>query len=330
MKRLKQISACALIIFLSLTLINCGSKKEDPAPIQTNQPGQSQNTSGLAYYIIDTAKVIKVSSSGNIEKTILNRRVNTSSYIRDLALSGNGTSFIYSDVQGHFDIVTGFLATNQIRIFDLDNNTDSQLFSTTTEEIIAIKYCEDGKIFFARKNNTSNSVKFATMNADGTGLDEKTSYYDEFADISTDRRFILLNGEQTPFNQKAGIMDLTMDNGAGGRYHDEIFEGTDDLFEGTFTVDGSKAVIPYRNGGDIKIRIVDISAKTSITKTIITGLSSWAYVNICMAHDNNTGVLAIYGDDFPTVSKVYTFELDDSIISSFDNQNKQVHQGYIY
>lgn len=333
---MKKIYTSSLLIFIIGVTFSCKKDKMDtpiPNPNQNTSAQPPANppsvSSSSKYLIIDSARIFQISETGTNEQLILNRTVNTSSYIRDLSIGADGNKFIYTDIQNIFDGTT-YVSTQQIRLFDLDKKTDIALLSTTTEEIFSIRYCQDGKIFYGLRNTNSYSKVFGTINEDGTGKVENVAFYYNVEAVSNDRRFLLLMTEQTPTNQKMTIVDRNSDNGAGGVYHNELFEGTDKIDNGVFTADGKKVIITYRVADEVKIRILDLETKTSRDKTIVTGLSEYNYTKISMSHDSNKGALTISGQDYQIKSKVFVFKLDDSIVTSFDTPNKSVKHAFIY
>lgn len=310
-----------------LVLASCS--KDDNNNQVTNPPTENPITAEVNLLVIDTSKINTISKTGTNEKTIINRIKNTSSFIGDFSVNAQSTKFVYVDNQRTF---SPNVYTAQLRVADISGANDKDILSTTTDEILHAKFCSDGKIHFARKNRTTNTLMFGTINSDGTGLNESTGYYPEIVDITSDRKLILLAPNTLSSTGKVQVIDLSLDGGAGGPFHTENFTGIDpyQIKEGVFTPDGKKAIIPFKDGNDIKIRVIDLSTKTSTTKTIATGITEWAFFHAEIAKDNNTGVLGVMGGNFPTKSKTYMFSLDSNTTTSFENNDENIVNIYPY
>lgn len=324
----KNLLKTIFIASFGLLVLACSSSDETSNPVIP--PVGGINTGELKLFVIDSAKINTITPSGTNETTILNRKVNTSSYIKQLSIGPNAEKIAYIDSQNAGS--PSFTMTNSLRIVNANGSNDVELFSTTDHQIIEIKYCTDGKIHFAKRHNTTNAVKFGTINADGTGLQEATGYYGSIVDITNDRKYYLLDTYTLSTTPNVQIIDATLDGGAGGPYHTENFSGIDpyQIRKGKFTQDGKYAVIPFKEGTEIKIRIVDMTTKTATTKVIVTGVTDWATVDVEMASDSNRGVLTIMGGNFTLKTKTYLFKLNDTVITNFQNNDDSVSNVYPY
>lgn len=323
----KALFKTLLFIGIVFTIFSCSSTDEESLTPNNNNP---INPAELKLFVIDSAKINTISSLGTNEITILNRKVNSSSYIKQLSIGPNAEKIAYIDSQNAGN--PSFIITNSLRVVNANGSNDTELFSTTDHQIIAIKYCTDGKIHFAKRHNTTNAVKFGTINADGTGLQEATGYYGSIVDITNDRKYILLEANTLSATPNVQIIDLSLDGGAGEPYHTENFAGVDpyQIREGNFTQDGKYAVIPFKDGSDIKIRIVDMATKTATTKVIVTGITGWASLDVELASDSNRGVLTVMGENFTPKTNTYLFKLNDTVITNFLNNDDTVLNVYPY
>lgn len=330
---MKKIYTHFLILLIVSVLFSC-KKEESNVPVVntsgTNNPNQPPSgSSATKLFTLDTAKIYQYSINGTNEQTIVNRKIGNSSYINDLSLSADGSEFVYIDVQGASN-GTVYIFTHQIRIFDLEKSSDNSIYSTTDAIIFVVKYCADGKIFFATKNKLDNDIiKYYIINSDGTGLKESQGYFTNLVDITSSRRFMLLSIYTLGSPPSVSIVDSTLDGGTG-TYHSEFFSSSDYVYDGTFSPNGKKVVIPFLDGTDINIRIVDMDTKTATTRTIVSGVGQYSFAGITIANDNNSVALCVPGNQSKEKSKIYLFKLDDTAISSFDAKSWVVNKAYIY
>ena len=319
----KNILKKVIIACFGLALFSCSSSDEE---IILNNTSNPVNSGELRLFVIDTAKINSISASGTNETTLINRKVNLNSYIKQLSIGRNGEKIAYIDVQSNGTI------THSLRIINANGTSDLELLSSSDSDFLSIKYCTDNKIHFAKKHRTTNAVKFGTINDDGSGLLEANAYHQSVVDITNDRNFILLNTNSFGGTSKVQIIDMTLDGGAGGTYHTENFPGIADydVYKGNFTQDGKYAVITYKEGSEMKIRIIDMATKTSTTKTIVTGITSWTSADLELSSDSNRGVLTVMGGDYTSKTKSYLFKINDNTITEFQNNDQYVLNVYPY
>lgn len=315
----KLILIAQAILFISFLSCNRESDATD---------NNSSNTE-TKLYVLDTAKINTISLTGTNEKTIINRKVNTSSYIDEMSFKKDGSKFIYNDLQA---TLNPYSPTQQIRIANNDGANDKSIYTTTTDRILKIKYCSDDKIFFIKRNITSNAIKNGLMNEDGSGLSETVGYYGNVSDITSDRKYVLLNTNLTSATPSVQILDLSLDGGAGGNYHIESFPGVQNYLirSGAFSKDNKFAFIPYIEGDNAKVRIIDMATKSSTTKTIISGVSYNPQIFIDVANDNKTAIITITSVDNFTKTKTYIYNLDTNSVTNFSNNDSSVSQVYGY
>jgi hypothetical protein len=323
----KSIFGVAICLMLSgFCMTSCS--EDDPQTAVTNQdipPGTNPQTHEPALFAIDTARINKVTVTGTAN-TIINHMQNTSSFIGDISISTDGAKFAYSNYQRTFNPDT---FTTELRVANADGSNDRAIFSSSEPyvNINAIRFCSDNKIFFIVETSNPTVRKMYTINPDGTGQQLITGQYD-MADISNDREYYLINSFA---NNNIQIIDKDGDNGAGSLYHNEPFTTDQTTKAGSFTNDGSKVVIPFKEGNDIKARIIDMATKTATTKTLVTGLGTgWLSFHLEMGGDSNRGVITLTGSDFAK-SKSYLFNLDTGQVDApFENSNENIFDVYIY
>lgn len=320
---MKKISTLFKICFsvLILSLASCSSDDNSV----TNEP---INTNELKLFVIDTAKVNTITMTGTNEQTILNKLVNSSSYIGDFCFSPDGTKFIYVNHQ-----LTGvspdLVSVREIRKANIDGSNDVLLYAETQSqtEIQKIKYCNDGKIIFTTVNYQSGSLalKVQMMNDDGTGL-ANVQYGQNFIDATEDRSYYLIHTD-------AGvkIMDADADNGAPGSYYSENIPTAESIEDGVFTRDAKTVVIPYKEGNMIKAKVIDLVAKTSSTIDLISGLGTgWISYHLEMSSDSKRGVVTISGSDYMK-SKTYVFDIKTGVVQApFENNDENIFEVYAW
>lgn len=317
MKTLLFPTALCLLLF-SLLLTSCSDDDSQP-----NDNGNPQSAE-LMLFSIDTAKVYKMDKLGANAIKVVDKMQNSSSYISDLSVSADGTQLAYSNNQRTFNPES---FTTELRVTNADGTNDHAVYSSSEPYvgISAIRFCSDNKIFFVTEFNNPSSRKMYVVNPDGSGLQQIQGQYD-LADVSDDRKYYLLAPSGSGNVQ---IIDKNGDGGAGGLYHNELFTASQTVGAGTFTNDGSKVVIPFQEGNEIKVRIIDVAAKTSTTKTLIGGLGmGWISFHLEMASDSNRGVLTVAGENY-TKSKGYVINLATGEVQQpFENNDENVYSVY--
>ena len=319
---MKNLKLTGAICFLLCTFLLTSCSDDDSQP---NNGGNPQ-TGEIALFAIDTAKVNSISVNGTNERTLINKMQNSSSYIGDMSISTDGTKFVYTNYQRTFNPES---FTTELRIANVDGSNDAVVFTTADPytSILSLRFCSDNKIFFITETNNPTVRKMYTINPDGTGQQQIQGQYD-LADISNDRQYYLI----VPFSSNnVQIIDKSGDNGAGGLYHNETFTSDQTTSAGTFTNNGKKVVIPFKEGNELKARIIDLAAKTSTTKTLVSGLgNNWMSFHLEMGGDSNRGVLTLAGQDYDK-SKSYVFNLTTGDVSApFENNDENIFDVYIY
>lgn len=290
-------------------------------------PAGPINAGELKLIAIDTAKVNTISITGTNEQTILNKLVNSSSYIGDFCISPDGTKFIYVNQQME-GTVPNLVFTREIRKANIDGTGDVRLYGVPNQEthIGKIKYCSDGKIFFGTYTIFPDAARaLHVMNADGTGLAD-LNWGGDIIDASDDRAYYLVN-----ITAGAQILDADADNGLPGMYHTESIGSAADIGDGVFTNDGKYAVVPYKENATIKAKVIDMATKTSETLTLITGLGSgWTNYHLEMASDGKRGVVTITGSDYAK-SKTYIFNRETGTVEApFENNDENIFDVYVH
>jgi len=317
------ISGLLFIFILSLSVMSCSDDSDENV---TPEP-EPQPAGEAMLFAIDTARVKTVTLTGVTGTTIVDRMENLNSYISDMSISPDGTKIAYSNYQSVFTPSMAY--TREVRVANIDGSGDHVIYTSSDSgvSIGAIRFCSDNKIFYVTQTSFPDLTRtLNVINADGTGNQVLQGQYD-IVDVSDDRQYYLINDLATI---SISIIDVDGDNGAGGLYHNEGIGG-ESLSEGTFTNDGSKAVIPYKDGNEIKVRIIDMATKTSTTKTLVSGLGSgWISYHLEMGADSNRGVVTLAGSDFPK-SKSYVFNLTTGDVSApFENNDENIFDVYIY
>ncbi|WP_026704123.1 TolB-like translocation protein [Flavobacterium soli] len=312
---------CFAVIILSM--VSCSSDDSG----EPNLPEGPVNTGELKLFAIDTAKVNSISVMGTNEQTVLNKLVNSSSYIADFCLSPDGTQFIYVNHQME-GTVPNLVFIREIRKANIDGSGDVKLYEIPDNEIHIgkIKFCSDGKIFFGTYTNFPNVTRnLHLMNADGTGLTD-LNWGSDVIDVSDNREYYLVNTSSGP-----QILDADADNGMPGLYHAENMSIAETIEDGVFTADGKFVVIPYKEGNAVKARIIDMATKTSETMPLISGLGTgWSLFHLEMASDGKRGVITIAGADY-TKSKTYVFNIETGVVEApFENNDENIFDVYAF
>lgn len=331
----KQLITATSIALLATGLIFSCKKKDETAPDNNNSNtatttsggttgGTTGNSGALNVYLIDTAKINTITETGTNETTIINKNVNTSSYISGLSLSPDGNKIAYVNEQS---------ANSEVRVADKTGSNDIILYNNTNSniQIGAIRFVTNNKVcFMIMQSGASVSYSYCSVNTDATGFSATIAYYNVI-DISSDEKYYIsrVYSPTAPIQ----ITDRSLDGGAGGPYYSDNFVYPVTSYpRGVFTNDNKKAVLAFIDGSTIKIREIDMLSKTATTKTIVNNFTGDAssYVYLAMASDNNRGVITVsgYGN---TASTSYIFNLStNAVTSQFTNNDYFVGQVYLY
>ncbi len=309
MKTIKNLFV--LLIMLTIA-ISCNPND----PIDPGTP-----TSELKLYLIDTAKINTIKLDGTGEQILVNRLLNTSSYIDGLCLNNDGSKIVYIDSQ----TPSWPGSKTAIRTANVDGTADQQLYLVDDLEIRMVKVLSDNKIFAIQTDWQYNNIKNITMNMDGSGL-QVVQGYGVYTDVTKDKKYgISWPGGINPNTIR--IIDLTGDNGGGSLHMTLDFPSQPD--KGSFSNDGKYAIVPFKDGTDLKIRIVDMVAKTFTDKTIKSNYSPfWASLFARLSNDGKKLVYTIAGDT--PKSETIIFNLSDNTSSSFLNNDDNIFEVYPY
>lgn len=324
---MKKINTFFTICFAVL-LLSMGSCSGDSDNSLNPGPTGPINTGELKLFAIDTAKVKTINSLGGNEQTIVNKSVNSSSYIGDFCISPDGTKFIYENHQ-QSNSGGNMIVTREIRKANIDGSGDVKIYEVTQNqtEIQKIKYCNDGKIMFYTSSYQSGAMASSAylMNEDGSGI-QTIPYVGVFEDVTSDRGYYLRSS-----STGVQIFDADADNGAPGLYHTETLPAGQSGGEGVFTNDGKYVVIPYQENTTIKARIIDMTTKTSTTMTLISALGTgWISYHLEMASDSKRGVITITGADY-NKSKTYIFDVKTGMVNApFENNDENIFSVYVW
>ncbi|AWA28770.1 hypothetical protein HYN48_00945 [Flavobacterium magnum] len=314
------------VIGLMATVTSCSSDGDasgNPGPV---------NTGDLKLFVIDTAKVNTISMTGTNENTVLNKMLNLNSYIGAMAIAPDGTKFAYTEFQaaGTFP---NMAYSREVRLANADGSGDISLYASTDVqlEIDEVKIGSDNKVYFITQNFAENTRKLNTVAMDGTGMTSVAINYD-IEDVSPDGNLFTTPAFQSQSDMLLQIIDRNDDNGAGGLFHSELFAGMASNFsKGVFTNDGKSVVIAYKEGTDVKVRLIDLDTKTAQTKTLVSNFNEPFFnIFLSMASDSNRGVLTL-GTYDSAPSKSYMFNLSAGTVAMpFLNNDPNVGRVYAH
>lgn len=324
----------ALLILVLLSFMSCSTTPDEPLPSTSDV---NVNTGPLKLFVLDTARVKTISMTGTNETTILNRFVNTSSYIYQLSLNANGSKFVYSDVQGSSQNGM-FTATKTVRIANANGSGDMVVYTvptstaSTQHELSLIKYGSN-KIFFVTTTRTfvggvmSIISKFNSINPDGTGLVTVNFVGSQIysGDITSDGKFYG-SSNSSGTGGSFTIMDRTGDNGGGSVYYTDTFSSSLNVSNLVFSYDNKFAYYSYLEGQTLKVKIINMATKTAEIKTVATGVTTSGFssgLDISVASDNNRGIIVVNQyDNNPT--KSYVFNLTSGSSATFNNNDRTI------
>lgn len=313
---------------LALLIASCKKKSdpepEDPAPTTTTTTTTGGTTTGgvntgpLNVYVVDTAKINTISETGTGETTVINKTINSSSYIMDLCPSMDGNKLVYGISQSNFSGPTP-VYTKELRMADKNGSNDVLLYSIPggTTYINSIKAGMNNKIYYSVQGFPNNVVY--SINTDGTGNAQIFTWNAMIDNISTNGIYIMCpqNG-----SNKIQIIDRTGDGGFGSQYYSEDFTASSitDVGHGCFSYDSQKAFIPYNEGGTLKLRVIDMATKTSSTKTISTISVSFPQIYARVGSDGDRVIVTV--SDNNSVS--YIYKVSANTVTNFTNNDKYV------
>ena len=336
MKNLKPIlfsvALCAAAFLTSCT----PTEEAIPAVIAGNNV--LVNTGNLKLFVIDTAKVNTITMTGTNETTILNRKVNSNSYIGGLSLNNDASKFVYVDNQGSM-VNGGYVGVSSIRTANANGTSDASIYTApanTTSVNTSIGFVKYGasKIYFTTTTQTVNGptvntiTKLNAANFDGTNLVQSNYSGSPLSvfkgDITSDGKY-LCQFQSAPNLPKFLIIDRTGDNGAGTVVFQENINSNQEAGSGAvFSYDDKFAYFAFAENQELKVRILDMTTRTATTKTIATNFTpTSSFISISVASDNNRGVVVVDSyNNLPT--KSYVFNLATGTSTVFNNNDKTV------
>ncbi|WP_310559818.1 hypothetical protein [Flavobacterium sp.] len=332
-----KILALAAIALFAIVSISCSTSDSEPVS-EVVPPVTVGNTGDLRLFVIDTAKVNTITMTGTNETTILNRKVNSNSYIGSFSLNNDASKFVYVDNQG--GMVNGlYVQSKSVRVANANGSGDMAIYTapantnTVSNDIGFVKY-GSSKIYFTTTTQTTvggaigTIVKLNSTNFDGTGLLSENynaaplSVYK--ADLTSDGKY-LVTMRVAPNIPRIEIMDRTGDNGGGTVIGQEDL--TADKERGSapiFSYNNKFVYYAYAESQSLKVRIFDMTTKTWESKTIATNFTPTSFfMTISVASDNNRGVVVV--DSYSnTPTKSYVFNLAGSSFTTFNNNDKTI------
>jgi hypothetical protein len=332
----------SMIALLAITTISCSTSDPDTTPVVVTPPVVNPpvvvgvNNGDLKLFVIDTAKVNTITMTGINETTILNKKINLNSYIGDFSLNGDATKFVYIDNQGTTKTIrtANVNGTNDVLIYTVPANT-----ATVSTQIKYVKFGAS-KIYFATDIQTitgptsSIVTKMNTINFDGTGLLTENAPFGG-SDMTSESKYIVQKASVVgTTNENILIFDRTGDNGAGSLHHMVAVPTTKTFFASkpVFSYDNKFAYYSYIENQNLKVEIINMTTKTSETKTIATGIPfTFFNLNISVASDNNRGVVTVENYGTRTApTKSYVFNLSNSTSTSFNNNDAFIYDVHAF
>lgn len=312
---------------LALLIASCKKKSdpepEDPAATTTTTTTGGTTTGGvntgpLNVYVVDTAKINTISETGTGEATVVNKTINTSSYIMDFSPSMDGNKLVYGISQSNFSGPTP-VYTKELRMADKNGNNDVLLYSIPggTTYISSIKAGTNNKIYYTVQSFPSN--KMYSINFDGTGNTQIFTWSGTINNISTNGTYIMSTENS---GNKIQIIDRNGDGGAGSQYYREDLSASSitNIGHGCFSYDSQKAFIPYNEGGTLKLRVIDMATKTSTIKTIANISVSFPQIYARVGSDGDRVIVTV--SDNSSIS--YIYKVSANTITNFTNNDKNV------
>lgn len=277
--------------------------------------------------------------TGSNETTVLNRKVNTNSYINSFSLKNDATKFVYADLQAVM-VNNMFIRTNTVRVANANGSGDIAIYTSpantnnVSNNIGFVKFGAS-KIYFTTSTQTfvggaaGTVTKFNTVNFDGTGLVAENYNADPFgvnkSDVTSNGRY-LATFQSLPNIPKFLIIDRTGDNGAGSVIFQEnlLTSSSTNISNTVLSFDDKFAYYSFVENQAIKVRIINLTTLTAETKTIATGFTPTSFfITISVGSDNNRGVVVL--DSFNNLpTKTFVFNLANSTSTSFNNNDKTI------
>lgn len=348
------ITITAIALFVTSIIFSC--KKKDtttPDTTSTTTTGGTTggttgmptgytgtiNTGAINAYVVDTAKINTITQTGTNETTIINKTINTSSFINKMNVSLDGTKIVYGIYQqAPFTGTVQGAASRELRIANNNGSNDTYLYgvSNNSVDFNVIKYGLNNTIYFTQDTYYPNvSHTFCSIKSDGTGFQSANTYFN-IDDISVDGNFFLTHStnSSTGIYTSFTVIDKNGDNGAGSQFMAVNVSTINTTYfkDGTFTIDNKKVVIPYVDGSDLKVLILDLVNKTSTSKTFLNNVS-FGYLNITlnMASDSNRGILTIGGASSSSQSQSYVIDLNaGTVLNQYNDNDSEVYMVYPY
>ena len=334
MKKLTALLFLATISFITFSCTNV-----EPS-VTTNPPltDITVNTGDLKLFVIDSAKVKTITITGTNEITILNRNVNSNSYVGGFSINADASKFVYVDNQGVFSN-NAFVPAKTIRVANANGSGDVNIYtapantSTVSNNIGFVKFGMS-KIYFQTTKQTisggfvSSVSSVNSSNFDGSNL--VTLAGSGFgSDITSDGRFLIQSGMSPPPNSTTGItiVDRNGDNGAGTLYNSEIIPASVvNSSQPIFSYNDKFAYFAFAENQLLKVRIFNMTTKMWESKTIATNFTPTTFaMSISVGSDNNRGVVTVQTfNNMP--SKSYIFNLNSGSSTIFNNNDKNVFQ----
>jgi len=313
---------------LALLIASCKKKSdpepEDPAPTTTTTTTTGGSTTGgvntgpLNIYVVDTAKINTISETGTGETTIINKTVNSSSYIMDFSPSINGNQLVYGISQSNFSGSTA-VYTKELRKADKNGSNDVLLYTIPggTTYIGAIKAGTNNKVYYTTQNFPNNTMY--SINMDGTGNTQVFTWNNNIDAISADGNYIMAF---TSTGNKVQIIDRTGDGGFGTQHYIEDLSATSISYvgRGCFSYDTKKAFIPYVESGSLKLKVIDMVAKSATTKTVTTITASFPFIKAAVGSDGDRVVVTV--SDNTSIS--YIYKVSAGTVTNFSNNDDNV------
>ena len=325
----------AITAFTAMSIASCSNSDTSANPV-TNPV--ISNTGDLKLFVIDTAKVNTVTMAGLNETIIINRKVNTNSYIGGLSLKNDGLKLVYVDNQGSFTN-GGYVDVKSVHVANSDGSGDTSIYTapsntvTSNTDIGLVKF-GTSKIYFTTTTQTvtgglvSSITKLNSSNFDGSNLVAED--YSEApltvykADITSDGRY-LTTLQSDPNIPRFVIIDRTGDNGGGTViYQEDLTAANSNGLAPVFSNDNKFAYFAFSENQSLKVRIVNMTTLTVETKTIATNFTpTSSFLSFSIGSDNNRGVVVsnTYGN---IPSKTYVFNLANNSSTSFNNNDSNI------
>ena len=326
---------------LAIIATACKKKEDSPTPDdpQTTTTTGTTTTGGgitsgytgainsgpLNVYVIDTAKINAISETGTAETTLLNKTVNTSSYIMSFSNSTDGSKFVYSVSQSNFSGPSP-VYTKEIRTANANGSGDQLVYAIPggTTYIGATRYGLSNKIYYTTDNFPSSDLY--SINTDGTSNNKIFTWASGIKDVSVDGNYLLTSSST---GNNIQLIDRLGDGGAGSVYYTEIFASSiTTMGNGCLSLDTKKAFIPYNESGSLKLRVIDLAAKTSSTKTVAAISGPYFFISAKVASDGDRVIITVTNG---TNSTSYNYKVSTSFLSgSFINNDENISGVYPY